>query len=89
LWFYITKGFALGYKYDHYKALGLPIGSGMIESACKWIVQQRFKGVGMYWSMKPFYTTKQTSDHIVLGISLVNEIVKKCNMKIKVESIKD
>ena len=61
----------------------------MIESACKWVVQQRFKGVGMCWSMKPFYTTKQTSDHIGLGLYLVNEIVKKCNMKIEVESIKD
>ena len=41
-------------NYEHYKALGLPIGSGMIESACKWIVQQRFKGVGMRWSKKGF-----------------------------------
>ena len=29
-----------------YKDLGLPIGSGMVESACKWLIQQRFKGVG-------------------------------------------
>jgi len=41
-------------NYDHYKALGLPIGSGMIESACKWVIQQRFKGVGMRWSQKGF-----------------------------------
>jgi hypothetical protein len=33
-----------------YKALGLPSGSGMVESACKWLIQQRFKGVGMRWS---------------------------------------
>ena len=27
--------------------MGLPLGSGMVESACKWLIQQRFKGVGM------------------------------------------
>jgi hypothetical protein len=36
--------------YEAYKALGLPLGSGMVESACKWLIQQRFKGVGMRWS---------------------------------------
>jgi hypothetical protein len=33
--------------YAAYKDLGLPLGSGLVESACKWLVQQRFKGVGM------------------------------------------
>ena len=33
--------------YETYKALGLPLGSGMVESACKWLIQQRFKGGGM------------------------------------------
>src|SRR4029077_990743 len=37
-----------------YKALGLPLGSGMVESACKWLIQQRFKGVGMRWSEDGF-----------------------------------
>jgi len=32
------------------KELGLPMGSGMVESACKWLIQQRFKGVRMRWS---------------------------------------
>lgn len=36
--------------YAQYKALGLPMGSGMVESACQWLIQQRFKGVGMRWS---------------------------------------
>jgi hypothetical protein len=40
--------------YAQYKALGLPIGSGMVESACKWLIQQRFKGVGMRWSEAGF-----------------------------------
>lgn len=34
--------------------LGLPIGSGIVESACKWLIQQRFKGVGMRWSEQGF-----------------------------------
>ena len=41
-------------NYETYKALGLPLGSGMVESACKWLIQQRFKGVGMRWSEDGF-----------------------------------
>jgi hypothetical protein len=40
--------------YARFKDLGLPIGSGMVESACKWLIQQRFKGVGMRWSEDGF-----------------------------------
>jgi hypothetical protein len=40
--------------YATYKALGLPLGSGMVESGCKWLIQQRFKGVGMRWSEDGF-----------------------------------
>ena len=35
---------------DLYKELGVPRGSGMIERACKWLMQQRCKGVGRRWS---------------------------------------
>lgn len=41
-------------KYQQFKELGLPLGSGMVESACKWLIQQRFKGVGMRWSENGF-----------------------------------
>jgi hypothetical protein len=40
--------------YATYKELGWPLGSGMVESAGKWLVQQRFKGVGMRWSEDGF-----------------------------------
>ena len=40
--------------YATYKALGLPLGSGMVESACKWLIQQRCKGVGMRWREEGF-----------------------------------
>jgi hypothetical protein len=41
-------------NYARYKELTLPLGSGMVESACKWLIQQRFKGVGMRWSEDGF-----------------------------------
>jgi hypothetical protein len=41
-------------NYARYKELGLPLGSGMVESACKWLIQQRFKGVGMRWGEDGF-----------------------------------
>ncbi len=31
-------------NYKRFKELGLPLGSGMVESACKWLIQQR-----LYW----------------------------------------
>ena len=40
--------------YARFREMGLPIGSGMVESACKWLIQQRFKGVGMRWSEDGF-----------------------------------
>ncbi|MDQ4077251.1 MAG: ISKra4 family transposase [Chloroflexota bacterium] len=53
--------------YATYQANGLPIGSGMIESACKWLIQQRFKGVGMRWSEAGF-------DHLLhLRLAWVND----------------
>jgi hypothetical protein len=36
-------------QYDQLKKAGLPIGSGLVESTCEWLIQQRFKGVGMRW----------------------------------------
>ncbi|MBI3987994.1 MAG: ISKra4 family transposase [candidate division NC10 bacterium] len=40
--------------YEKFKELGLPLGSGLVESACKWLIQHRFKGVGMRWSEEGF-----------------------------------
>ena len=39
-------------KYDEYRANGWFIGSGVIESACKTVIGQRFKQSGMNWSLK-------------------------------------
>lgn len=40
--------------YNEFEAQQLPLGSGLVESACKWLIQQRFKGVGMRWSETGF-----------------------------------
>lgn len=53
--------------YEHFKSLDLPIGSGMVESACKWLIQQRFKGVGMRWSEDGF------NDLLHLRLAWVNQ----------------
>lgn len=37
-------------RYQRFEQQQIPLGSGMVESACKWLIQQRFKGVGMRWS---------------------------------------
>ncbi len=39
-------------RYDDYLAEGLPIGSGVVESACKNLVIQRMECSGMRWSKK-------------------------------------
>ncbi|EFH82218.1 ISKra4 family transposase [Ktedonobacter racemifer] len=36
-------------QYPHYRKLGWPIGSGMVESANKVVVEARLKGAGMHW----------------------------------------
>jgi len=41
-------------QYDKLKEMGFPVGSGLVESTCKWLIQQRFKGVGMRWSEDGF-----------------------------------
>jgi len=39
-------------QYETFRSRGLFIGSGVVESACKTIVCQRFKASGMRWSQK-------------------------------------
>ena len=37
--------------YEEYRRLGLPIGSGVTEAACKTVFTQRFKESGMSWGI--------------------------------------
>lgn len=39
-------------QYADYRRQGLPIGSGVVEAACKTVVGQRFKRAGMRWSIE-------------------------------------
>src|SRR6267154_1255447 len=36
-------------NYPLYRAKGLPLGSGVVESSCKHLVGKRLKGCGMRW----------------------------------------
>jgi len=36
-------------RYKEYRDKGYPIGSGMVEGACKFVIGKRFKGSGMRW----------------------------------------
>ena len=38
-------------QYPHYRAQGLPIGSGAMESGNKVVVEARLKGAGMHWAI--------------------------------------
>ena len=37
-------------RYKTFRAAGYHVGSGVMESSCRWVVQQRMKGAGMRWS---------------------------------------
>lgn len=37
-------------RYAHFEAQGFPIGSGMVESGNKLVVEARLKGAGMHWA---------------------------------------
>jgi hypothetical protein len=37
-------------RYDRYKRMHLPIGTGAVEGSCKFVVQERFKLPGSRWS---------------------------------------
>jgi len=39
-------------RYDEYRKMGVPIGSGTVESACKHLIGRRMKLSGMTWSEK-------------------------------------
>jgi hypothetical protein len=38
--------------YDCYEQRGFPIGSGLVEGSCKFVVGKRFKGNGMRWKKR-------------------------------------
>ena len=41
-----------GMEYQAYKEASLPIGSGVVEAACKTLVNERLKQSGMRWTLR-------------------------------------
>ena len=39
-------------RYPEYRAKGLQIGSGTVESGCKHVIGARLKGAGMIWNVE-------------------------------------
>jgi hypothetical protein len=39
-------------KYDEYLAAGYPVGSGVVEGACRHLVKDRLEGTGMRWTVE-------------------------------------
>ena len=38
-------------RYQHYRSLGMFVGSGVVEAGCKAVIGQRLKLSGMRWSI--------------------------------------
>jgi len=65
-------------QYRRFKAEGLPIGSGIVESANKLVVEARCKGAGMHWrpeNVNPILALRcaQLSDHWQTSATLAQE----------------
>lgn len=43
---------AYAMRYDRYRAMGLFVGSGVVEAACRTLVGQRLKHSGMFWTVR-------------------------------------
>ena len=39
-------------RYHEYLAAGYPIGSGVVEGACRHVVKDRMEGTGMRWTIE-------------------------------------
>ena len=67
--------------YAHYQALGLPIGSGVVEAACKTLATQRLKQSGMNWGdgKQPILTIRslQQSGRWANGWPLIADVFRK------------
>lgn len=70
----IERGFfttnAARMAYPHFRRLGLPIGSGAIESGAKHLVQHRFCRAGMRWSQAGATALLTLRMHLLSGRSL-------------------
>lgn len=43
---------AYAMRYDEFRAMGIFVGSGVIEAGCKTVIGKRLKGSGMFWTLR-------------------------------------
>lgn len=75
---YLQKREAL-MRYPSYRKLGWPIGSGMVESANKVVVEARLKGAGMHWQ------PRHVNPMLALRNAVCNERWQACWQEIGTE----
>ena len=51
-------------KYDEYLAAGYPIGSGVVEGACRHLVKDRMEQTGMRWRIAGAPGDSQPTSHL-------------------------
>jgi hypothetical protein len=66
-------------QYPRYREQGWPLGSGMVESANKLVVQTRLKGAGMHWA------PSQVNPMLTLRNAVCNERWQECWQQICTE----
>ncbi len=54
-------------RYDEFRKLGYFIGSGAVESANKYLVQQRLKQAGMKWLIKGAHSILKLREKVYEG----------------------
>lgn len=66
-------------RYDEYLAAGYPIGSGVVEGACRHLVKDRLEGTGMRWTvpgaqamlhLRAIYLNGQWNDYVNYRIEI-------------------
>jgi len=50
-WLDTSTGTAKHMQYDQYLRAGYPIGSGVIEGACRHVIKDRMERAGMLWTL--------------------------------------
>ena len=65
---YLDRGKAF-MKYDKYLAKGYPIGSGVVEGACRNLVKDRMELAGMRWSISGAESMLQLRSLVVNGVN--------------------
>ena len=69
-------------EYDRYQEAGWPIGSGLVEGQCKFVVGKRFKGNGMRWKKHDNECTLRTRLAYLNGELQTHFDPRPCSLKL-------